>query len=77
MPMKLPTTSKRKTTVEFTDEVDRKLSQLAEKKGISKVDVLRRAIALYDYADSEASSDPSKALSITKNGRAVKDIVLP
>jgi len=68
---------KKKFTVEFNDDIDKKLTDLAQKKGINKVDVLRRAIALYDYTDSEAGSGTFKKLSITENGRAVKDIVLP
>ena len=64
-----------KLTVEFNDQVDTLLSGLATKKGLTKVDVLRRAIALYDYVDKETTDDPTKRLSITKDGTRVNDIV--
>jgi predicted transcriptional regulator len=65
-----------KLTVEFNDQVDRLLNDLSQKKGLSKVDVLRRAIALYSYVEKEAASDPDKRLTITKDGQRVTDIVL-
>lgn len=68
---------RKKLTVEFSDDLAQRIGRLADKKGVSKVDVLRRAIALYDYAESEAGSGTDKSLSITKDGKAVKDIVLP
>jgi predicted transcriptional regulator len=65
-----------KFTVEFADGMAAKLDELATKKGVSKVDVLRRALTLYDYADRETSKDPNATLSIT-TGKTKKDIVLP
>jgi len=66
-----------KLTVEFNDKMSDILERLAEEKGTTKVDVLRRAVALYKYLDSEQKEDESKKVSITKDGKAVKDIVLP
>jgi predicted transcriptional regulator len=65
-----------KLTVEFNDKMNQILEQLAEEKGTTKVDVLRRAVALYRYLDDEQKGE-DKQVSITKNGKAVKDIVLP
>ena len=66
-----------KFTVEFADGIAAKLETLAAKKGVSKVDVLRRALTLYDYADNQTSSDPEKKLSITSGDKKLQDIVLP
>jgi predicted transcriptional regulator len=66
-----------KLTVEFNDKMNDILGQLAEEKGTTKVDVLRRAVALYKYLDAEQNGDESKRVSITKDGKALKDIVLP
>jgi predicted transcriptional regulator len=63
-------------TVEFSDDVSKLLSRLADDNKLSKSDVLRRAIALYEYADRESKSDPDKRLSITKDGQKLTDIVL-
>jgi hypothetical protein len=65
-----------KLTVEFNDKMSDILEQLAEEKGTSKVDVLRRAVALYRYLDSE-QKEGNKKVSITQNDNILKDIVLP
>jgi predicted transcriptional regulator len=65
-----------KLTVEFNDKMSQILDKLAQEKGTSKVEVLRRAVALYKYLDSEANQQDKK-VSITKGDRVVKDIVLP
>jgi predicted transcriptional regulator len=63
-----------KLTIEFNDKMNQILEQLAERKGTTKVDVLRRAVALYDYLEDEQKEG---RVSITKNNNIVKDIVLP
>jgi hypothetical protein len=63
-------------TVEFGDDVVEKLERIGVLKGLTKVDVLRQAIALYDYALRETAHDGLR-LSITKGGKALQDIVLP
>jgi predicted transcriptional regulator len=64
-----------KLTVEFNDKMTKILEELAAEKGTSKVDVLRRAVALYRYLDSEQKEN--QKVSITQNNRVLKDIVLP
>ncbi|MGA7078636.1 MAG: hypothetical protein WBQ43_05600 [Terriglobales bacterium] len=63
-----------KLTVEFNDKMNAILEQLAEEKGTTKVDVLRRAVALYKYLDAEQKDG---RVSITRDNTIVKDIVLP
>jgi predicted transcriptional regulator len=62
-----------KLTVEFNDKMNDILEQLADEKGTTKVDVLRRAVALYKYLDGEKKDGK---ISITQDNK-VKDIVLP
>ena len=66
-----------KLTVEFNDKMSEILDQLANEKGTTKVDVLRRAVALYRYLDSEQNPEENKKVSITQGDKVVKDIVLP
>jgi predicted transcriptional regulator len=47
-----------KLTVEFASGMTDKLQDLADRKGVSKVDILRRALTLYDYAERETGADP-------------------
>lgn len=65
-----------KLTVEFNDEVSSLLEELAKKKGTSKVEVLRRAIGLYSYVSTEAGPTSENRLSITKDGKQIRDIIL-
>jgi predicted transcriptional regulator len=64
-----------KLTVQFSDQADNVLNKISKRRGLTKSDILRRAIALYDYVDEETASDPKKRLSITKEGQTVSDIV--
>jgi predicted transcriptional regulator len=66
-----------KFTVEFADGMAEKLNSLAARKGVSKVDILRRALTLYDYAEKETGNDADKKLSITKGDKKLQDIILP
>jgi|HubBroStandDraft_1064217.scaffolds.fasta_scaffold235486_1 hypothetical protein len=40
-------------TIEFNTPMNNILQELADKKGCSKVDILRRAVALYKYISNE------------------------
>lgn len=66
-----------KLTVEFNDKMNDILEQLADEKGTTKVDVLRRAVSLYKYLDAEQKEGGNKKVSITQNDNILKDIVLP
>jgi hypothetical protein len=66
-----------KLTVEFNDKMNDILEQLADEKGTTKVDVLRRAVALYKYLESEQNEGENKKVSITQGDSILKDVVLP
>ena len=62
-------------TVEFPDKADQILKQLAEKDKTTKVDILRRALALYDYVHKEAVEKDMK-LAIADEGNQVKEVIV-
>jgi predicted transcriptional regulator len=64
-------------TIEFPDEGDKILKKLAEDDSTSKREVIRRALALYNYLHEEGvKKDTGKRLSITdKEGAVLKDIL--
>ncbi len=68
-------------TVEFNDKMDRILGEMADKKGTTKVDILRRAIAVYKYITNELHcrrhGDRPKRLVIRKGETILKEIVVP
>lgn len=45
-----------KLTVQFTDEMDEILAELAESRGLAKAQVLRRAILLMRYLDQASAA---------------------
>lgn len=67
-----------KLTIQFNSQVDKMLKELAERKGTTKVDILRRALSAYKYLDDETLDD-SKRVSVTsaKDNKILKDVILP
>ena len=62
-------------TIEFPEQVDKILRELAEKGDTSKVDVIRRALALYNYVNKEVKEKDLK-LTISDDDKILKEIVL-
>ena len=63
-------------TVEFPEQVDEILKDLAKKGQTSKVDVIRRALALYNYVDREVKEKDLKLSVIDRSDKVLKEIVL-
>lgn len=63
-------------TVEFPDRVNTMLEKLSVKEDTSKVEVLRRALALYDYVHTEAFDVGKKLTIVGAPTDPVKEIVL-
>jgi predicted transcriptional regulator len=64
----------KRTTFSFSQDVDSLLTELAEAKHTNKTEILRRAIALYDYLEKQREGGNVK---IEKpNGEKV-EIVFP
>jgi predicted transcriptional regulator len=62
-------------TIEFPDKVNDILTELSSKEQVSKVEILRRALALYNYVQKEAV-DKKKKVSITDDDDTIlKDII--
>ena len=64
-------------TIEFPDEGDRILKELAKDEHTTKREVIRRALALYNYLHQEGVKMGSdKRVSITdKDNKIIKDIL--
>ena len=66
-----------KLTVEFSDGMTKLLESLARKNGTTKVDVIRRALALYNYVDEEVLEKKGRKLSITEDdNKVIKDLIV-
>lgn len=67
--------------VEFNSKTDEILEEMADKKGTTKVDILRRAVAVYKYITNELhcrrEGDTPKKLVIRRDEEILKEIVLP
>ncbi|MGI8770915.1 MAG: hypothetical protein ACR2JE_05725 [Acidobacteriaceae bacterium] len=64
-------------TIDIDDQFNKTLTDLA--KGGSKADVIRNAVASYQYLKSEVpNQDSGKRISITDAaGKVQKDVILP
>lgn len=72
---------KHRMTIEFPESVDDALKHMADADRTSKVEVIRRALALYDYVHKQTKPGAGEAkqlkLSLTDDeDKVVKDIVL-
>ena len=67
-----------KLTVQFGKRTNQLLEELAEEKGITKAEVIRRALAMYKYLDDETRNG-DKRVSVTSaaTDKILKDIILP
>ncbi len=65
-----------KLTIEFNDSLNEILRQLADKDGTTKVDIIRRALALYKYVDEEVSKNDKRKLAIAEDDKVLREIVL-
>jgi predicted transcriptional regulator len=65
-----------KLTVELNDRMNEMLEQLAAKEGTTKVDILRRALALYRYVEQEVGDNDRRRVAITEDDKVLKEIVL-
>lgn len=64
-------------TIDFDDNFDKTLTELTNSTDAkTKADVIRRAVASYKYLKGQESSD-SKVSVTTKDGKIVKDVILP
>ena len=67
-----------KLTVQYDNKINKLLKELAERKGTTKVDIIRRALATYKYLDDE-TIDQDKRVSVTSvaTDKIIKDVILP
>ena len=63
-------------TIEFPEQVDKILKELAEKGDTSKVDVIRRALALYNYVNKEVKEKDLKLAVADEGDKILTEIVL-
>jgi hypothetical protein len=62
--------------LEVSPKMDELLTELAREKSTTKADVLRRAVALYNYVETQLAAG-DRTLAIAQNDRVIKDIVVP
>ena len=63
-------------TLEFSAQVDEILKDLAKKGDASKVDIIRRALALYNYVNKEVKEKDRKLVITSEDDKILKEIVL-
>lgn len=65
-------------TIDLDEAFDGTLSRLAERRGTSKAEIIKRALATYSYISGQAGPDSGKKVSITSlDDKVLKDVVIP
>ena len=74
---RLEKAAKNKILIAIANDTTEELDRLAEKQGTTRVDIIRRALALYMIADREISENPAKRrVSITQGDKILESFVL-
>jgi hypothetical protein len=66
-------------TMDFGDKFDDLVAKLAQDKGITKAELIRRAVATYNYLTNE-TQDNKKGLKVSlsdQENKVLKDVILP
>ena len=63
-------------TIDFPEPVDDILKDLAKQGHTSKVEVIRRALALYNYVNKEVKAKDLKLAVTNEDDSVLKEIVL-
>lgn len=63
-------------TIEFSVQADKLLKDLAVQGDTSKVDVIRRALALYNYVKKEVKEKNLKLAVADEEDKVLKEIVM-
>jgi len=63
-------------SVALNDKADEAIERLAKKERTTKADILRRALALYNYVQQETEGEGKKLSLTNRDGEVEKDIVL-
>ncbi|MBV9657483.1 MAG: hypothetical protein JO295_05175 [Verrucomicrobia bacterium] len=71
----MPTT---RYTIDLDPNLDLTLTALAESKGTTKAEIIKRALASYSFISKQIPADSGRKVSITDaSDKVLKDIALP
>ncbi len=63
-------------TIEFSNDLDNILKDLAKQGNTTKVEIIRRALALYHYVNKEVKHKNLKLSVSDENDELLKEIIL-
>jgi predicted transcriptional regulator len=70
--------NKTRYTMDLDKQLDDTLSDLAARKGTSKAEIIKRALATYNFISCQAPANSDRKFSITSSdGTVLTDIVIP
>lgn len=65
----------KKTTISFSPKLDRILKELSEAEGTTKTEIVRKAIAFYNYLYKETHEKNQKLIISSSTGDEAKEIL--
>lgn len=66
-----------KLTIQFGDEMDKLLKDLASEKHTTQTEIIRRALATYKYLNDELKDEDKRISVRTENKKTIKDVIIP
>lgn len=68
--------NRKRYTVDFTDDLDKIISTISEEKGITKAEVIRRALTYYAVLEAETDNIHRKISITDEDDQIIKQLVL-
>ena len=66
-----------KLTVQFGDQMNKMLKELAVEKGTTKTEIIRRALATYKYLNDKRKDGASSVSARSADNETLEDVILP
>lgn len=63
-------------TIDFNRKFDNMLSCVAKDNGVTKAEVIRRAVALYAYLQNELDDNEKLSITSSDSDAVLKDIII-
>jgi hypothetical protein len=60
----------------YTDKAQVKLEETAEKQGVSRTDLIRRAVSLYLVLSRELAVHPKRRIAIVEDDKIIERLIL-
>ena len=72
----MPGPNMTRVTISLPERAESALKEMSTEEGVSRTEILRRALALYEYLQEANGSGPLRVALVNDEGRPVRELVL-